>query len=284
MRRNLSFLSHSMAIGTLVFASCSTFAATVTAGAGGSNIADVAETSASAEATAQANNGEGSSAAFINQNGVSAVFAQASSANGQTGNSNFARASWSGTIVNDTGFAQNYRLSFSLPDIRLELSGSGSDSSPDHMHARYLVEIRLNGNAIFHSNAELSGGRNDFVLSEGGTDLGGVQFGNPPNDFTFGFDFGSQTLRLLDLTSLSDGGSFLLETLIQTDVDYPGFEVGALARIGDPGNISFDPGLAFSVNAEQLAVPVPAGLPLLLTACGWLATTRLKRKSSGFAS
>ena len=273
-----------MAILALVLASCSSFAATVTAEAGGSTIAYVSDTSASTEANAQANNGEGSAAAFINQNGASAVFAQASSANGETGNNNFARATSSDTIVNNTGFAQNYRLSFSLPNIRLELSGGGSDSNPDHMHARYLVEIRLNGNAIFHSNAELSGGRSAFVLSEGGADLGGVQFGNPPNDFTFGFDFGSQTVRLLDLTSLSNGGSFLLETLIQADVDYPGFEMGALARIGDPGNISFDPGLAFSVNAEQLAVPVPASLPLLLTACGWLATTGLKRKTSVLAS
>lgn len=228
-----------------------------------------------ANASAPGDNVISGSAAQVDT-GDSAVAAGGFGANGiGSPNTTLADAttSFSETYTNSSAGTRLYSLDFSLSEIRLRFQDFfGGSNSGEHMHASYLVDILLDGGSIFSSAAELSGGRVDHTLTESGTDLGGVADGLGTGEF--GYTFAPSSFSL-GLGSYDAGESFTLEAILGVHVDFPGFEAGAIATVGDPNGLTRAPGLSLEVSSVPTgAVPAPGTWFLLgagLFGLGWRA-------------
>lgn len=102
--------------------------------------------------------------------------------------------------------------------------------------ASFQIELSVNGSSVLLSRAVLSGGPTGLVLSESGTDLGGVAFVDaafPQNVRGYRFDPLFTTLHLGNLTP-SDVVRYTMEVTVRGQ----GLETGGYARIGDPFDLT----------------------------------------------
>ena len=126
--------------------------------------------------------------------------------------------------------------------------------------ARYRIELSVNGNVLFFSEALLSGGPGGLTLTESGTDLGGTLVVDPNYiDSIRGYTFDA-LLTTIDLGVLST--SDVVRYTMEVSASGPGFETGAFARVGDPFDLTGNgSSIAFgSVPEPSVALLLGAGL------------------------
>jgi hypothetical protein len=125
--------------------------------------------------------------------------------------------------------------------------------------ARYRIELSVNGNVVFFSEAVLSGGTGGLTLTEAGTDLGGALFSDPdfPENIR-GYRFDS-LFTTIDLGNLSP--SDVVRYTMEVSVTGPGLETGGFAHIGDPFDLSGGgSGVSFSVPEPSAALLLSLGI------------------------
>jgi hypothetical protein len=141
------------------------------------------------------------------------------------------------------------------------------------IEARFKIELTVNGTSFFFAEAILRGGKNGHSLTENGTDLGGTAFADvdfPTSVFGYQFD---PLFTTIDLGNLSPTDVVLYT--MEVRVSGPGLETGAVARIGDP----FD--LSGSGSSIAFATPVPEPTAaLMLTAAGVAALLLLRVRAN----
>jgi hypothetical protein len=133
--------------------------------------------------------------------------------------------------------------------------------------ARYRIELSVNGNIVFFSEASVSGGPGGLTLTESGTDLGGTLFTDanfPRNVRGYTFDPFITTIDLGNLTT-----SDVVRYTMEVSVAGPGGEVGGFARVGDP----FD--LTGSGSSIAFGVPEPS-IALMLGVVGAISIAVLR--------
>ena len=179
-------------------------------------------------------------------------------------------ARWEQPVTNNSGVSQTYSFTFSVVEGELSmLDGCGFSSDyydpndpASAMRAYYLIDILLDGSAIWSSSAELIGGSVKHTLTKSGTDIQSGSFGGP-GDTEFGYYFGGYT-DTLALGTYGAGESFALAYEMQCQVSGPGCEDGAQSRFGDPNNISGSPGFSGDITGGgPEPIPEPATLALL---------------------
>lgn len=215
----------------------------------------------------------------INIDGVTAVDANALFADGlPLRHVMRAEAVFADTVTNTSGAAQDFFYDFTVFGPVLELGDfAGLETGPQEIRASYLIEIRVDGSAVWSSSATLRGGNVSSTLDQSGVILTSTAIGAPP---VFGFDFDDLSTSVL-LGNLADGASLDFEALVEVSVDTPGFEAGGRARIGDPGDVGTapTPGLSGVIRAQDSGgSPVPAPGTLLIVATGALLLGAARRR------
>lgn len=151
-----------------------------------------------------------------------------------------ARTSWSETVTNQGNTPVEYVYEFFVIPARLTLMDRFGTTRLGAT-ARYEIKVRLDGNVIFWSTAELTGGVVSHTLREKGTDMGGTFFSDPAGG-TLGYQF-SRYDGVLSLGFYDPGESLSVETTLEAYASAPQEGLGARAEIGDPQDIGGDPGV-----------------------------------------
>ena len=121
---------------------------------------------------------------------------------------------------------------------------------------------------LFSSNATLEGTALSSTLTTSGVDLGATATGGGSR---FGFDFDGLA-DTLDLGLFNVGDTFTVDYLISVTASGPGRETGVTASIGDPFDLSGNPGISLDVLPPPTPVPTPGTLLLVvlgLALLGW---------------
>jgi len=213
-----------------------------------------------------------------NVDGITAVDANAAYADGQNVSHVMrAEAVFADTVTNGSGSAQDFFYDFTVFGPVLELADfAGIGIGPQEIRASYLIEIRVDGSAVWSSSATLRGGDVSSTLDQSGVILNSTAIGAAPGIFGFAFD--DLTTSVL-LGNFAGGASFAFEALVEVSVDARGFETGGRARIGDPGDIGAAPGVSGVIRAQDGGgSPVPAPGTLLIVATGVLLLGAARRR------
>lgn len=220
--------------------------------------------------------GSGGARAIATDAGVTAVVADAGFSDGSSVDQVLRAEATFGELVTNTGLvAQDFFYDFTINGPRLHISdfavvGPGDAAAPV---ATYNAEVRVNGTAVFSSSASLNGGLGGQVLTSSGTPFsttGIAALGT--NEWGVEYDDFSTTLLL---GNFAPGETFLFETFVEVSVSAYGFELGGLAQVGDPGDISSG-GVGGTISGGGTAVPGP--MTLLLLGAGLLGFG-IKRRS-----
>ena len=181
-----------------------------------------------------------------------------------------ANVEWTNTYTIDTPGA--YTWDFSITDG--ELSIKDWCYGPI-MTAHYDIEIFVDGASAWNSSAILSGGMIGYTYMESGTDIGGILFGDDGStiDNYFGYTYDNYEGSIA-LGSYNSGDTLELMYVLSVGVEGPGYETGASAFFGDPGDLEQGVGIQGSLNI----VPIPGALWLI--GSGFLALVGLRRKFS----
>lgn len=179
------------------------------------------------------------------------------------------------SVTNTSTMAQNYSFNFLVKAPFLRLAdfagaGPGTVNAPE---AGYAVEFLLDGRVVFSSSALLRGGQLGTTLSETGTDLGGNAY--VPGDMMVSFDDYRSTILL---GTFAPGQSFVFETRYTAVVSAASFELGGMASIGDPNDLT---GGGSSGGIEVTPVPEPATWAFMLLGLAALGGSRLHRLRAG---
>lgn len=182
------------------------------------------------------------------------------------------------TVTNSSGTAQNYSFSFLVKAPFLRLAdfagaGPGTVNAPE---ASYEVEFLLDGQVVFSSSAMLRGGQLGTTLVETGTDLGGNAYMS--GDQMVSFDDYSATISL---GTLAPGQSFVFETRYTAIVSAASFELGGMASVGDPNDLSSN-GSGGGIDVTPVPEPGTWALMLLgLAAVGGMCRHRHQHRQQG---
>ncbi len=175
-----------------------------------------------------------------------------------------ATATTSETVTNTSGNLMNYDYDFwvAAPELIISDFAGAAAGDPGAPVISYVLDIRLDGVSIWGSSAVLNGGLVSHTLTKTGEDLGGTFFSDPGwSGNIFGYQFDAFAGNL-DLGSLSNGESLVLETFLTVSVNAGGYELGGAASILDPG--STEGAFGGIVNGSGgPVVPEPASLTLL---------------------
>ena len=233
----------------------------------GTVISDPQGPANSGSLTSNVSPGGATADAYQDVSGVAAVRVDGGSANGQPGNSLKAISTWSETFTNTSGQTQSYDALLSIPQISLFFSGSGFGSGPGQQrNSYYSIILEIDGVTKFLSSALLRSGNAGHVLSEVGTDLGGIK---DPGSIRYNFAPFSGTVNLGNFAA---GDVFTAVYRIEAGIDIPGFEISADASIGDPLTVQ-----GTGIQITSTVVPVPAAAGLFLAGLVSLGTLRRRR-------
>ena len=178
-----------------------------------------------------------------------------------------AEASWSNTFTNSSNILQPYRFNFFISGVTLSIGTSNEIHYQDFVSA-YAINIFLNNQVIWNSSTEIQGQSNGYdpltgsyltstLFTQTGTNLGGTFVDNTPSVSPSASYTSNLYLGSLDLGLIAPNDSFSLEFSIS--VNRSGCDHGgAYAALGDPLNLSSNPGFYGTV-----AVPEPATMLLL---------------------
>jgi len=166
--------------------------------------------------------------------------------------------SWTASATNNSAVPTSYRYRFLLHPIRIALfSYAGySDSDPIAPVASYGVEVRANNVLVFESHATLRGGSISHVLTESGTDLGGVLTIDEKSG-TIYYDF-AQFQATLGIGTVLPGESITVEAKLIAHTEAHIENSGGTASLGDPLDLKDDPGV--SAVLFSIAPPLPVTL------------------------
>ncbi len=245
----------------------------------------------------------------------SGAYAVSSYATGYSGSGN-AFASFLNTVVNNSGVAQQYSMTFKIYGGSLSTSAYAALDQDEYLRSGYAASIKVNNQQIWFSAASIDNTGGTTTSSKSGTDLNSGDDGDD-GYYSWGATYVTIDLGILDpnesmdvLAELSDnalsnvgvysysnGGGYdsyggynnycgygeFPSTLAFATVD-TGLVEGCVASkgnasafYGDPLEIDADP-LAFAVTAN--AVPEPGSLALLALAGGAAALARRRRRDS----
>jgi hypothetical protein len=177
------------------------------------------------------------------------------------------------TVTNASAMAQNYSFHFLIkaPFLRLADFAGAGPGMPNAPEASYEVEFLLDGQVVFSSSALLRGGQLGTTLAETGTDLGGNTY--MPGDQMVSFEDYTSTIQL---GTFAPGQTFVFETRYTAVVSAASFELGGMASVGDPNDLT---GFGSGGGIEVTPVPEPGTWALLLL--GLAAVGHMRWRRSG---
>jgi hypothetical protein len=232
--------------------------------------------------------GDGYATASANDQGVSAVTAAAAFYSVDD-NLLEAQAVVTRTATNTGTSGQSYSFNFTIngPTLVAHVYDGGLPSDPGAPALTFEVLVRSGANVLWQSTATLLGGftTNDGLLlelQEGGVDLGGTQFIESSNVGGYRFDSFSGSV---DLGEVAAGASVDVETILRVRVAARGTELGGLASIGDPNDLSGNGGFSGGIVASSAVIPEPSTASLMgvgaLLVLGVLGGRRRNRPGRG---
>lgn len=161
---------------------------------------------------------------------------------------------WSSTVTNLGALPKSYLYSFLLSPFSLGLGDvTGlSDTDPTFALSSFSVEVRANNVLVFEAHATLKGGTVHDVLTETGTDLGGVR--SSTEGFVW-YDF-SQFQAQMSAGTAGPGESITVETKLIAHTESRLANTGGTVTMGDPLDLKGDPGVSSVVFQEDGSVGV----------------------------
>ena len=136
----------------------------------------------------------------------------------------------------------------------------------------------MNGAAVFSSSATLNGGIGGQVLNQSGTPI--ANSGIVPISFNIWEVAFDDLAGLANLGTFAPGESFDFEIYVSAASSAFGFELGASASVGDPGDITGSGGVGGRIIPSiPGAAPVPAPATIALLAVGLLCVRRRTQRS-----
>jgi len=175
----------------------------------------------------------------------------------------FAETRWTETVVNGNAIPVAYSYIFFVVPPKLTLF----DNAPTVESAtscRWQIEVRLNGNILFQSEAELSGGGHGHELVTSGTPFG-HRFFTDGAGLRTGYDFGAFESSL-PLGIYNPGQSLTVETILRASSRTVEPGRGARAEIGDPLDLDGVPGISAIIMIDE---------PLAVSSRSWSAVKSL---------
>ena len=259
---------------------------------------------ANSQSNATDTTGQGSGYAFASGNGAYAVSSRADGMADGT-----AYASFLTTIVNDTGVAQSYSLSFHIYGGYIEamLNSGATLVDPESLLASYGASVKVNGNSVFESSATIARDTGGIVLTKSGADLnpgddgsdGSYSWGGAYYTIDLGVVAAGDSIAVLaevDDTAFADVGSYdfgggsgyggcgygsaeatAIGTFAATTGDC--FKGYASAFYGDPSELTGQPFPGFNITGTPRGIPEPATLALAALALGAAGAAGRRRQS-----
>lgn len=156
---------------------------------------------------------------------------------------------WTSTVTNASVQPQSFLYSFLLHPFQLVLGDiTGiSDQDPNYALSSFAVEVRANGVLVFEAHATLKGGTAHHVLTETGTDLGGV-FGGTEGLVIYDF---SQYAAQVGIGSAGPGESITVEAKLIAHTESRWDNTGGLVTMGDPLDLKGDPGVSAVIISQD---------------------------------
>jgi hypothetical protein len=212
--------------------------------------------------------GPGFGRASIRPDGVGAVIADATYADGGITNYVESRVTWTDSATNGGSEPAGYAFDFSITPASLRIwDYTGAAAMEAHApDISFRAVIRANGVSVFEAGAVLRGGIESHTLTESGSSLGPSFVGTGAGN-VFGYDFMPHS-GSVDLGTVGPGESVTVEYEMVARVAARGTELGGRARLGDPFDLAASPGFSGTI------VPAP---PTPAVASSWARVKALYR-------
>ena len=197
--------------------------------------------------------GQAVARAAQNDEGIAAVLAEG--AYQATGTNVLeAETRWSDTVTNNHPNPIEYLYSFFIVPPRLTLLDLAPTAAPAVL-AEWEIEVLLNGNRLFFSRAEMSGGGHASVLETAGTSLDPRPF-IEAGGMHVGYDF-SEYSNIVPLGFYDPGQDVTVEAILRVRVESRAPGQGARAAIGDPLKLGSDPGIVGQIIESEPVAAEP---------------------------
>lgn len=204
----------------------------------------------------------------------------------------FASSVFSESIVHQGATAADYQFRIFLKDMALQVTDfAGAASQPNPFSdptsraigARISYDVAVNGVTMFRFVGDLFGGRGgstvdlssgvDGVAPDGSVVSSALGFTRSTSGPSSLVDFSDLT-GTLDVGRFAPGEAINLVATMRAEISAPPFELGGIAVIGDPNDLSSGGVLEQTGGPTMPPAPLPASAWLLIASLGALAATR----------